>query len=331
MILNLGTLFLMLIVIIVGFPCFICLTKPCKRCPCKKFTAWLTAKQDSLVKSLHGNVFIRYLLEGYLEILTCATINWLYIRGTENGWEWGSTFFVINNVTLILLSIAIVVLPIWTVAFFCKNFAKWQDEEFAEKYGAAVEGLDLRHRSILAYPFIFMVRRCALILVVVIWREHLFVQIEAMVIFSVLQVAYLTTYRPFEEPLGQQLDIFNEMTSVILVDLLVVFSEGNTGEFDFEADVMFMLCLFGNLSVHLFFLSRSSFFNLKLQCRRRRLCCWRKPKADVVTRRRARIQLKAVAKQAKSLSNLSVIAEEQDEEQEKQEEAQSRAIAVTIH
>ena len=38
---------------------------------------------------------------------------------------WDTTFQVVNNVALIVMAVAITVLPIWIIYFYCKNFEKW--------------------------------------------------------------------------------------------------------------------------------------------------------------------------------------------------------------
>ena len=203
-------------------------------------------------------MFIRFILEGYLDICICAALNWLFVAGDKDSLRWDSTFYVVNNATLILLTLAVIGFPFWVIIFYCKSFARWQQEDFAEKYGAALEGYDIRHRSIVGYPVIFMARRFALTLVVTLGRQYLFAQIAVMFVFATLQVGFLTTFRPFTEPLLMKLDVFNEFTTVVLVDLLVVLSDANQSKFDFEADIFFLACLFGNLSVHLILLVRNT-------------------------------------------------------------------------
>ena len=48
-----------------------------------------------------------------------------------------------------------------------------------------------------------------------------------MDVVSIIQVIYLIECRPFVEPLVLGLEIFNEITTIVLVDLLTAFSEGN--------------------------------------------------------------------------------------------------------
>ena len=77
-----------------------------------------------------------------------------------------------------------------------------------------------------------MIRRFALVFVIIVGREHLFAQISIMILFSTLQVGYLASFKPSENLLGLKLDIFNEITTVCLVDLLTVFSAANLSKFD---------------------------------------------------------------------------------------------------
>lgn len=101
-----------------------------------------------------------------------------------------------------------------------------------------------------------------------------FVQLLSMVIISFGQISYLVYFKPFEEPLLLKLDIFNEFTTIILVDLLTCFSGANTKPLDFEMDIFFLVGLFGNIAVHLYFLVKNSVVGLKQSCKRK--CCQKK-------------------------------------------------------
>ena len=65
-----------------------------------------------------------------------------------------------------------------------------------------------------------------------------------------------------------KLDIFNEITTVALVDFLTVFSAANLTKFDSEADIVFLVCLFVNLAVHLFFLIKTTVVKTKESCKK---------------------------------------------------------------
>lgn len=84
-----------------------------------------------------------------------------------------------------------------------------------------------------------------------------------MIFFSVIQVAYLTNFAPCEVRLQQRLDVYNEVTTVILVDMLTIFSIGNITRFDLESDIVFLAVMIANLVVHMFFLVKSSVVGIK--------------------------------------------------------------------
>jgi hypothetical protein len=118
MIMNLGTMFLAL-VLMLTIPCWLLLTRSCK-----SKSQWLTQKHKSLIAALHGNMFIRFLIEGSLDIAICGTLN-LYKIFSEGGFQWDNTFNFVNNVALIVLGSAVIVFPIFIFVFYCRNFSKW--------------------------------------------------------------------------------------------------------------------------------------------------------------------------------------------------------------
>ena len=164
---------------------------------------------------------------------------------------------------MIVLTVALAALPIWILVFYCRNFARWDDEGFDVKYGAVFEGLRKDKRSSLAYPIILILRRFVLVFLSTVTRDMFFIQLAITVLIAVIQVAYLSNYRPFEENLQNNLEIFNEVTTIMLVDILSVFSEANSQPMDLEMDMLFLVSLVSNLSVHLYFLIKSSVTSTK--------------------------------------------------------------------
>ena len=135
---------------------------------------------------MKGNVFIRFFLEGCLDIVLCAALNVIYIQENDIGYEFHTVFHATNTITLFALGLVIVVLPIWTLWFYCRNFKNWEDEHFEEKYGAVFEGLKKEQRIVLAYPMIFMTRRFFLVLIVTVFRNSMVVQLSVMLLYSTI-------------------------------------------------------------------------------------------------------------------------------------------------
>ena len=91
-----------------------------------------------------------------------------------------------------------------------------------------------------------------------------------MFLCSASQVYYLTTYNVFEEALMKNLDLFNELTSIALVDMIIVFSQYNYKMEYLEGDIIFIGILCGNLFVHLFFLVWSTVSDQRKAWRKRK-------------------------------------------------------------
>lgn len=88
------------------------------------------------------------------------------------------------------------------------------------------------------------------------------------------------------------------MTTVFLVDTLVLFSDGRYSDIDLEADIGFLTILFGNICVHIYFMAKNTAIDVKLNCKKRKAqgkCCCFKKKVKKDTRRSANeIQIKCV-------------------------------------
>ena len=78
-------------------------------------------------------------------------------------------------------------------------------------------------------------------------------------ILSLASACFLINFSPFEESLPLQLEIFNEITTVVLLYLVACFTEF---VHDVHTHVLigyaFLFFMIGNMGVHLFFLLRSS-------------------------------------------------------------------------
>ena len=180
-------MFLMFIVLLTIPGCLIC-TRPLRR------WKWFHKKHSATATSMKGNLWIRFIIEGCLDISICASLNYIYIQTSHLGLQWDTTFQIVNSAALIILAAAVFIFPFWMLYFYCKNFSKWEDEHFEEKYGQAFEGLKKTQRSSIVYPVVFILRRFALVVIVTLGRDHLFIQIITMVTFSAIQVYYLTSY-----------------------------------------------------------------------------------------------------------------------------------------
>ena len=221
-------------------------------------------------------MWIRFCMEASLDIAISGSIN-LIVMIEKGEVPMDTAFQIINSVALFVLYTATLAFPVFVLAFYALKFAKWEDEDFDSKYGTIFEGLRRNQRSSLLYPFFFAFRRVLLTLVIVLAADLLFLQLFSQLFTLSIQIWYLATYEPFEEPLMQKLEIFNEFTMIGLIYCVMSFSPVNLEMENNEAWVVgaFLVCLCGNMLVHLYFLMKDSYLSTKDKCKR---CCNKKSK-----------------------------------------------------
>ena len=119
-------------------------------------------------------MWLRFFLEGCLDILVSFTLNMYYIvYHAEMHWE--DNFNIANNIAIIVIGGVMLIFPFFIIIFYCRKFEKWQDEDFEEKYGSVFEGLKTTSRSSLFYQIVFVLRRFLLLFVAKVWKDLIFV------------------------------------------------------------------------------------------------------------------------------------------------------------
>lgn len=176
---------------------------------------------------------------------------------------------VIDYVLGCILAAGIFILPVFIIVFYLKNMDKLDDEEFQEKFGSVYDGLVTGKKSAIAYSVFFIIRRAAFAAASLFLYDKVLIQLPAMTFLTIISVAYLSTYSPFEDKLCQNLDILNEVCTVILIDICYLFTDvwhNPTGQYN--VGYAFIIVMTGCIFTHLFFLMRSVFGDLKLRYKR---------------------------------------------------------------
>lgn len=87
---------------------------------------------------------------------------------------------------------------------------------------------------------------------------------------TMLEATYLFMYKPFETQLMLGLELFNEMTSLVLLYLALGFTDFiSDEELEVELGWVFNSIMAVNICVHLYFMLRSSVNDCKRKCRQR--------------------------------------------------------------
>jgi len=82
---------------------------------------------------------------------------------------------------------------------------------------------------------------------------------------------YLVHFRPIENPLLHKLEVFNEITQLCALSLTYCFSDLVPSNNKDIAGIMFDAVLVGNIVTHMGFIMKSTFSDLKENCRRKKM------------------------------------------------------------
>ena len=140
------------------------------------------------------------------------------------------------------------------------------DPDFEERYGEVYGGMHPDRQVSIVQPIFFLLRRYIFVFTICIpiFSGHSWLQIQLQLVLTIFSLIFLLHFDMFLESLVENLEIFNEITTLILLYHLLGFTK-------FIGDVhaqhrigySFILFLSANLVTHIFFLLRSSFRDCK--------------------------------------------------------------------
>ena len=130
---NLGSLFYIMVAYVGLYAFYFLVVWPLTRlCPkIEKVT-------DKLKYFLLWNGATRFFIESYIQIALFSILNL-----KEFDWDSDFTRIALSDVLAIVLVAVIVLLPIALLVFFACNISRWNDEGFARRNGAFLDGADL--------------------------------------------------------------------------------------------------------------------------------------------------------------------------------------------
>ena len=181
--------------------------------------------QHTIKNLLWWNLPIRlqlffYFIEAICIFIGLKTFTW------PARFTWSHLF---NNVFIICCFVAIIAFPFFILCFYLYHKRKFEEENWCEtfnaKYGTVYGHLKTnsmllpRNAVIFLYSF-FVFRRLIFALVIVFLAHRPGVQIAIMLFTCVVAVGYFATYMPFVEPVYNYLHIANEVTLIILLNMM---------------------------------------------------------------------------------------------------------------
>jgi hypothetical protein len=115
--------------------------------------------------------------------------------------------------------------PLVIVAILYRLFPRLELSETKERFGSLYEVLKLKSKTALHFNAFFVSRRFIYALTIVTMKSVQGIQVIFMMFQSIGILIYLIYVKPFQEPLLNRLEIFNELCILCTVYHLIIFSD----------------------------------------------------------------------------------------------------------
>ena len=103
-------------------------------------------------ETVYWNLYLRYLMEVFLELALSSLIR-------IQSFDFKTVADSVLTFYAMILLLILVFYAVQTALFLRKNHANIRLQNFKNKYGALVQGLQYREKTAMFYPTVFMVRR----------------------------------------------------------------------------------------------------------------------------------------------------------------------------
>jgi len=241
--------------------------------PCRKQNNCVGRSHRKCSKVIFWNFWLRLVIQSCLEITIAACIYLIdrekYVEALSEEY---STFILFNDILSFSLLLILAVAPFWIIIFYCCRFKKFADKDFVSTYGSTISGLRTDRRSVIFQPVYFLLRRYAFFYIAIRWADNSSGQIHFLIMSNMIAALYILSFRPFNARLLHNLEVFNEVTSLILLYVTIGFlhkvyvDDDEQSHWYMLEDTArreglgwgFMGIMGVNVGVHLFFLIRST-------------------------------------------------------------------------
>jgi hypothetical protein len=265
---NLGSVFVIMIFTCVALVviAILELVERLDKClaPERAQSCFIARLNTKIKEQILWNFVIRLLLEGTLETAFCVFFNLQYGEfDTSIFGAWFNYFFSC------LLGVTLVLLPIWIVVFYLKNFDQLEKEDFQKKFGAVYEGLKPTEKTWIVYPVYFIVRRVLFMVISLLLYRSVTAQLLLMQLLTLCSAGYILHFWPFDESLVNSLEAMNECFTLAMLHVSFCFSDLiDNVDTQYLVGYIFIACMSLCILIHLFFLFKDMVWKLILQIRR---------------------------------------------------------------
>ncbi len=178
---------------------------------------------------------------------------------------WNTVSDKIASVIAIIILMVVCTFPFFVWALLWKKITSLKDQSSVDAYGSTYNEIRVDSKSALMYNVFYMLRRLWIALIATMLKEFSFLQVQLIVLHSIVMTIYVTLFKPFELPLLNRMEVFNEYTIMLATVHLLTFTQ-----FVPEPETQYIMgwSIIGitvlNIAVNMFVMFYSSLRQLKL-------------------------------------------------------------------
>ena len=161
-----------------------------------------------LANIIFWNMFLRLFLEGYIEFSISSLMNLYNIR-------WDSKSDTFSSIFSIIIFAWIIFFPFLVWILLWKNFNHLKDQTQINTIGTIYIELRQDSKMALLYHVFYTLRRLFFSLLVFVFRDQPSIQVQLFVFHCILVIIYIVLCKPFENPVMNRLEIFNELCIIV--------------------------------------------------------------------------------------------------------------------
>jgi len=115
---------------------------------------------------------------------------------------------------------------VFTPIFMYQHREEVGSPQFQELYGAYTTNLETYKKpKAVQYPFVFLLRRTSLVLIIVFLRRNIVAQVLCAVHCSLLMLTWLIQFKPFDTGYKNKLECFNEFIVLVMSYIDFLFTD----------------------------------------------------------------------------------------------------------
>mmetsp|Transcript_46320 Transcript_46320/g.61322 ORF Transcript_46320/g.61322 Transcript_46320/m.61322 type:complete len:231 (+) Transcript_46320:378-1070(+) len=188
------------------------------RCECEG--KHCTKCKKKVNRFLYWGFVLRLILESYIIGFICSLINLSSLDLSTDADRWTRT----NSYVTLFVFALLILFPFWGAYLMLTRFEVLHDRNMVLKYSEMHEGYSKKHRTMVIYWVLDLVRKAVLCVAMVSARNHLWLQMLVVFMTSVTLIIAASYTNARERAYDRRMDIFNEVKLIFLMYHMVLFT-----------------------------------------------------------------------------------------------------------